>query len=164
MKQMKIYGMIAIMALNACTTMENNRIKGAWELVSGNLHLENDTLPLFGKKPSGSLIFTENMRFNVILNDMDVPAFHTEDRSQGTCEELRAAVTGSLALYGTYAVDGNGDFESQHVIGSTFPNWNGLDRDNGQLSLERKGNLLVENLPLENGGMVVIEWRKISDR
>ncbi|MBW8244896.1 lipocalin-like domain-containing protein [Muricauda oceani] len=102
--------------------MENNNIKGTWELVSADLVLDKDTVPLFGQNPSGSLIFTEEMRFSVVLNDLDVPKFGTEDRSKGTCEELRAATAGTLALYGTYTVDAHGNFASQHVIGSSFPN------------------------------------------
>ena len=88
--------------------MKNNNILGTWQLISANLQIQNDTIPLFGKNPSGSLIFTEEMRFNVVLNDLDVPKFSSEDRSQGTCEELRAATKGALALYGTYKVDENG--------------------------------------------------------
>lgn len=143
--------------------MRDNNITGTWELVSAHLQIQKDTLPLFGENPSGSLIFTENMRFNVVLHDLDVPKFSTEDRSQGTCEELRAATKGALALYGTYTVDEHGDFATQHVIGSTFPNWNGLERDTNQLRLQRKGNRLVENLPLANDALVIIEWQLIQD-
>ena len=143
--------------------MKNNNILGTWQLISANLQIQNDTIPLFGKNPSGSLIFTEEMRFNVVLNDLDVPKFSSEDRSQGTCEELRAATKGALALYGTYTVDENGDFASQHVIGSSFPNWNGLDRSSQELRLERKENRLIENLQLENDALVIIEWQLIQD-
>lgn len=142
--------------------MRNNKIAGTYELVSAKIQLEHNTIPLFGENPSGSLIFTENMRFNVVLNDLDVPKFSTEDRSQGSFEELRAATIGALALYGTYTLDESGNFSSQHVIGSTFPNWNGLERDSNQLMLQRDGALLIEKLPLENDALVIIEWQIIK--
>lgn len=63
--------------------------------------------------------------------------------------ELLAATIGSLALYGTYKADENGDFASQQIVGSRFPNWSGLARNNEQLKLRREGNLLVENVRLE---------------
>jgi Lipocalin-like domain len=141
--------------------MEQNKIVGTWELISAKLYINGDAFPLFGNNPSGSLVFTNDMRFNVILNDQDVPKFNNEDRSQGTYEELLAATKGSLGLYGTYTVDEYGDFASQQVIGSTFPNWNGLHRSNEQLKLLRKENLLIENLYLESNVLVVIEWKLV---
>lgn len=135
-----------------------NKIAGTWELISAELHLNKDAFPLFGNNPSGSLVFTNNMRFNVIINDRDVPKFNNDDRSKGTYEELVAATQGALALYGTYTVDESGDFASQQIIGSTFPNWNGLHRSNDQLKLQRKENFLIENLYLENDGLVIIKW------
>ena len=140
----------------------NNKIVGTWILVSAVLETDNNCLPLFGKNPEGSLIFTKEMRFNVILNDPNVPKFSTEDRSQGTYEELKVATTGALALYGTYKVDEQGDFASQHIIGSTFPNWNGLERSASQLRLERNEDLLTENLILGLNTRVIITWQLIE--
>ncbi|WP_168197002.1 lipocalin-like domain-containing protein [Flavobacterium alkalisoli] len=143
--------------------MKNNNLEEAYKLLSAKLQIQNTATPLFGENPGGLLIFTENMRFNVVLHDLDVPKFRTEDRSLGSCEELKAAVKGALALYGTYSVDEHGDFTGQHVIGCTFPNWNGLERRSNELTLERKGGLLVEHLPLENDAFVLIEWQRIED-
>ena len=69
--------------------MKDNNLMGTWELVAAHLQKQNDTVPLFGENPSGCLIFTGNMLFSAVLYDRDVPKFNTEDRGQGTCEELR---------------------------------------------------------------------------
>ncbi|WP_192350077.1 hypothetical protein [Algoriphagus sp. Y33] len=68
-----------------------------------------------------------------------------------------------LYLVTTQVVDEKGDFASQHAIGSSFPNWNGLDRTSDELRLRRVGDRLIENLPLENDALVIIEWQLIQD-
>jgi hypothetical protein len=113
---------------------------------------------------STQLIFTKDLRFAVAINNPAVPRFASSDRSEGTDAENKAAVAGSLALYGTYTVDAEGRFAGEHVIGSTFPNWNGLDRTTAILTETIGGDAMIEHLQDPGGPMIEIVWRRISDR
>lgn len=90
------------------------------------------------------------MRFSVILNDPRLARFASDNRAMATPAETLAAATGNIALYGTYTVGGDGQFFSQVVEGSSFPNWNGLKRGREQLTLNVDGDTMTEhfsNLP-----------------
>ena len=100
------------------------------------------------------------MRFAVVINDPGVSHFASSDRSKGTDAENKAAVAGALALYGTYHVDNEGRFVGEHVIGSTFPNWNGLDRTTATLSETVDGDMMLEHLHDPGGPLIEIVWRR----
>ena len=71
---------------------------------------------------------------------------------------LVAAGTGALALYGAHEVDAEGRFAGEHVIGFTFPNWNGLDRTTATLT---QGNTIIEHLQDPGTPMIEIIWRQV---
>ena len=70
-------------------------------------------------------------------------------------------VTRDLALYGTYTVDKRGRFATEHVIASTFPNWNGLDRDTRQITETVEGDAMTERLQDPGGPQIVIVWKRV---
>jgi hypothetical protein len=82
-----------------CHTLISNQVVGTWTLVSGKVDPDGSNRDLFGTHPSGQLIFTDDLRFPVILNDPDTPRFASSDRRQGTEAENKAALAGALALY-----------------------------------------------------------------
>ena len=55
--------------------------------------------------PKGLLIFTDNGRYSSHIVRLDVPKFAAKDRLQGTADENKAAVQGSIGTFGTYTVD-----------------------------------------------------------
>ena len=75
-------------------------------------------------------MFDENGRYTLILLRPDLPPFGSNNRTAGTPEENRAVVQGSIAHFGTYAVEG--DTLVFRVEAATFPNWNGAEQ-NGRL-------------------------------
>ena len=79
----------------------------------------------FGPNPKGSAIFTANGRFSFYFHRADLPKFATGNRAQGSAEENKAVASGSIALYGTYAVTDK--VLVLKVEGSSFPNW--IDTD-----------------------------------
>ena len=80
----------------------------------------------------------------------------------GTEEENKVATQNSLALYGTYRVDEQGDFLEQKILGSTFPNWNGLSRGTEALQLKTEGDKILENMTIPDVGTVEIIWRRLE--
>ena len=139
-----------------------NKVVGTWKLQTGYIERNGKRMDLLGKHPSGQLIFTNDGRFNVVVNNPDIPRFASEDRAKGTAEEMKTAVVNSLGLYGTYTVDVKGDFLAQHIIGSTFPNWNNLDRGRDEITEIVEGDRMLEHLKVAGGATVVIEWHRVK--
>lgn len=143
------------------TAQEPNKIVGTWKPQSIQAEIDGKILDLYGSNPAGSLIFTANGRFSVILHDPRIPPFASDDRMEASLEEMQSVMPGNLALYGTYTVGPDGQFFGQVVEGSSFPNWNGLQRGREQLALEADGNKMIErfaNLP--SGPAVTIVWAR----
>jgi hypothetical protein len=152
---------VALLLSTATAAQARNAVVGTWEIVSAKANLNGASRDLFGTRPSGQLVFTKEMRFAVVINDPGVPRFASEERTRGTAEEYRAATAGALALYGTYTVDAGGRFASEHVMGSTFPNWNELDRTTATLTESVEGDRMVEHLHDPGGPAIEILWRRV---
>ncbi|WP_461117106.1 lipocalin-like domain-containing protein [Spirosoma jeollabukense] len=142
--------------------MSRNNILGTWTLESAILHSKQHKISILGASPHGLLVFTENLYFSVIVSNPEIPAFASGDRLSGSDEENRAVVQNSLALFGTYEVDGEGDFLGQHILSASFPNWTGLDRGRDQLGLRRREDTLLETMPVGDGAIVELVWRRVE--
>ena len=81
---------------------------------------------------------------------------------RGTAEENAAAVAGALGQYGTYTVDENGDFAGNTIIGSTFPNWNGLQQSTAQLRMVIDGDTVSEQLTDPDTPPVTIVYSRLA--
>ena len=57
----------------------------------------------------------------------DRPAFAICDFQGGTPEEIKTAIEGFLAYFGTYEIDEEKATVTHHVRGGSFPNWVGSD-------------------------------------
>lgn len=71
------------------------------------------------------LIFTEDGRFVQVHIASGIPKLASNNRTTGTADEKKAVVGGSIALFGTYAVDEEKRVVTFTVKASTFPNWDG---------------------------------------
>ena len=140
--------------------MKKNNVAGCWKLVSGYLDNHGKRLDILGPHPGGMVIFTEDLHFIVVVNNPDIPKFVSGDRSNGTAEEYKTAVTSSLGVYGTYTIDENGDFLEQHVLGSTFQNMNGTSRGRNEITEKVDGNRMRETLKIADGVSINIVWQR----
>lgn len=137
-----------------------NVVAGTWTMVSAQADPDGENKPLFSAHPNGLLIFTTDLHFADVLINPDVPKFASGDRAEGIDTENKAVVVRDLALYGTYTVDERGGFVSEHVIASTFPNWNGLNRDTRTITETVEGDIMTERLKDPGGPQIVITWRR----
>ena len=156
---------LALVSLGFAMTMPayaraKNLVAGTWIMVSAQANPDGENKPLFGPHPSGLLIFTPDLHFADVLINPDVPKFASTDRAEGTDAENKAVVTRDLALYGTYTVDEQGHFSTEHVIASTFPNWNGLNRDTRTITETVQGDRMVERLHNPGGPQIKIIWKR----
>src|SRR5262245_44241509 len=99
------------------------QLVGTWMLVSTDV-VRNDgsKLELFGPHPRGTLIYTGDGHFATMEMRADLPKLASRRRDQGTSEEYQAVVQGSVASFGTYAVNEAEKTITLHIEGSTFAN------------------------------------------
>jgi hypothetical protein len=80
----------------------------------------------FGPNPNSVLVFDANGRFVLVNTRPDLPKFASNNRMQGTAEENKAIVQGSIAYFGTYSVVDK--VITLKLEASTWPNWTGTDQ------------------------------------
>jgi hypothetical protein len=103
------------------------QLVGSWTFVSSNARLP-DGSPQWGANPRGLLIFTHDGHFSWQVFRSDRPRFTSNDRMRGTVAEIKAALDGSLAYFGTYSVNEATKTLITHIEGSTFPNSQGEEQ------------------------------------
>ena len=92
-----------------------------------NVRQDGSKADIFGANPKGLYVFTNNGHFAIVNVRPDLPKFASNNRNEGTPDENKAIVQGSIALFGTYSV---GDkVLTLKVDGSTWPSWTGTDQN-----------------------------------
>ena len=140
-----------------------NKVAGMWRLRFAQATVGGQISEPFGPHPNGILVFAENLRFVEVLTNPGNPPFASPNRQDATADEARAAIKGSLGLYGTYTLDSEGNFSGNHVEGSTFPNWKGNQRNAQQLQEVVEGNVMRETFH-DGDVLVSIIWDRIPNR
>ncbi|MFD5824355.1 lipocalin-like domain-containing protein [Lentzea sp. NPDC060358] len=134
-----------------------NELAGTWRMVSA---VSDPGGPAerrpYGDNPDGMVTFSENGTFVEVFQDTTIPRFASGERV-GTPEENAAVVGRSLGQFGTYEVDRRGEYSSNVIIGSTWPNRNGQRWQTPVLRFIRAGDQLTE--VLEAPGVPRLEIR-----
>jgi hypothetical protein len=97
------------------------QLVGAWTFVSSTTKLP-DGSPSFGSDPKGLLIFTADGRYSNQIHRSDLPKFASKNRLQGTPDENKAVVQGSVSSFGTYSVDEGNRALTLRYEAASFPN------------------------------------------
>ena len=112
---------------------------GAWQLLSWENRAADGQLTYpMGTDALGSLLYTADGRFSVIISRRGRAGFAAGDLLSGTTEEKARAVEGFVAYAGRYSF--HGDRVVHHVELSLFPNWVGTDQER---SVELSGDRLI---------------------
>ena len=101
---------------------------GTWTLVSATIGSGEVKMDMYGPDPSGTLIFGRDGHYALIFLRRDLPKLASNNRLSQTVEESRDITKGSIAHFGTYAVDETGKFLVLRIESSTFPNWAGAEQ------------------------------------
>jgi len=117
-------GALLLGASHAAAQSLKDQIVGTWKLVS--IYNEKDGVrrDIFGPTPMGILIYDRNGNYASIIVRSGLPKFASKNREQGTADENRAVVQGSIAMFGTYTVGADGQVSLKRE-GSTYPNRTG---------------------------------------
>jgi Lipocalin-like domain len=135
-------------------------IVGTWKQVTNiNIGADGRRSEPFGPNPNAIITFDANGRFVTVTTRPDVPKFASNNRMQGTAEENKAMVQGSIAYFGTYSVVDKVIVEK--VEGSTWPNWTGTDQRRPIISL--MGDEMKVSVPAASlGGTGEVTFKRIK--
>ncbi len=102
---------------------------GTWSFVVTAAQRKDGTkADVFGPNPSGVLMFHPDGHFVLINTRPDRPKYASGNRVQGTPEEFRETVLGSIAYFGAYSVDEARKEFVLKIKGSTFPDYEGTEQ------------------------------------
>ena len=105
------------------------RVAGTWTYSSVDIvRPDGSRVPLFGPNPQGRAMFDDNGRYVLMTSRSDLPRFGSNNRNEGTPEENKAVVQGSISHFGRYTVNEADKTITFHIETSTFPNWNGIEQ------------------------------------
>jgi hypothetical protein len=115
---------VGIVTLTAALAQGAHDLVGTWTLVSAITDKEGTKSDIFGPNAKGILVFDANRHYVIAFTSSTLPKFSSNNRVNGTADENKAIVAGSITHFGTYTVDEANKSFSFHVDSSTFPNWN----------------------------------------
>ena len=96
-------------------------LAGTWAWVSVEItRADGHKAEPFGPSPKGHVVFDGNGGFAYLLARTGRPKFAGKSREDGTTEENKATVQGTLGMSGTYTVTGN--TLTFTIEASTYPN------------------------------------------
>ena len=137
-----------------------DQLLGTWLLISvDTVRDDGSKVQLFGANPRGILIYTAEGHFAFVTTRSDLAKFASNNRSQGTPEENKAVVQGSLAYFGTYTISEADKTIAAHVEGNTFPNFVDTDQKRVITSLTAD-ELKFVNPAGSAGGKLELVWRR----
>jgi Lipocalin-like domain len=150
---------IAMLPGNAAAQTAKD-IVGTWKQVTNiNIAPDGRRSEPFGPNPNAIITFDANGRFVTVTTRPDVPKFASNNRMQGTAEENKAMVQGSIAYFGTYSVVDKVIVEK--VEGSTWPNWTGSEQKRPIISLT--GDEMKVSVPAASlGGTGEVTFRRVK--
>jgi hypothetical protein len=105
------------------------QLVGPWTYVSvDTVHPDGSRVPIFGPNPHGLASFDSNGHYILLTARSGQPKFASNNRTEGTPEEYKAVVQGTIAHFGRYTVNEADKTITFHIETSTFPNWNGAEQ------------------------------------
>lgn len=126
------------------------QLVGTWTYVSVDIvRPDGSRMPLYGPNPQGAATFDSNGRYLLLTARAGLPKFASKDRMEGTPEENKAVVQGSIAHFGRYTVNEADKTITFHIETSTFPNWNGTEQ---KRPFTITGDELTWRTPASSGG------------
>jgi hypothetical protein len=102
-------------------------------------------------------MFDGDGRFAAQLMGSGLPKFASNNRLEGTPEENKAIVQGSICYFGTYSVSEADHTLNYHIESSSFPNFNGADQ---KRSFTLKGDEMEYTGPTSTGGTSHVVWKR----
>jgi hypothetical protein len=140
------------MSTTDAAAQSGRNLVGTWEWVSvDNTAADGTRTQPFGPKPGGYLTFGTDGRFFWLITRPGRARFASGRRDQGTPDENKATVQGSLAFCGTYAV--SNDTLVLRIEAGTYPNEEGAKQ---RRALTLNGDQLTWRNPTVSTGVATL--------
>jgi hypothetical protein len=134
---------------------------GAWTFVSADsVRSDGSKVALFGSNPKGTIIFTGDGHFALVQMRADIPRLASNSRDQGTPEEYKAIVQGSIAYFGTYSLNQAEKVINIQLEGSTFANLMGGGEQKRILTTLTTDELKFGNPSTASGATLEVAWKR----
>ena len=135
------------------------QIVGTWTMVSNvNTRPDGTKYEALGPNPRGVFTLDANGHFAITILGDARRKFASNNRLEGTAEENKAAVQGSIAYFGTYTVNEADHTINVHIERCSFPNWDGTDQ---KRSITITGDeMKYTNTAASGGGKAELVWKR----
>lgn len=123
-----ISGLAASEAIGQQKSLQD-QVVGTWSYVSVDVvQPDGKRVPLFGPHPRGLAVFDRSGHYILMTARDGQQRFASTNRMEGSADENKAVVQGTIAHFGTYTVNEADRSITFHIETSTFPNWNGTEQ------------------------------------
>lgn len=144
--------------------MIREKFIGSWRLRSAEVRTANGQVQqIYGETPQGLLIYDPSGNIAVQIMKPGRKLFAQPDKSLGSADELKAAISGYEAYFGTFRVDEARGEVVHKVAGSLLPNWeNSEQRRFFEISPDR---LVLSTADIPYGGTTmkgVLVWERVA--
>ncbi len=137
------------------------QLVGTWTLVSADsVSKDGRKVEVFGPNPKGTLIYTIDGHFALVQMRSDLPRLESNSRDRGTPEENKAVVQGSIAYFGTYAVNEAEKVINLQLQGATFANLLGGSEQKRLITSLTADELKFANPTTPSGVTLEVVWRR----
>ncbi len=146
---------------DAVAQSSKEQIVGAWTLVSADsVRSDGSRVAVFGSNPRGIMIFSHDGYFALVQMRAELPAIMAKSRDQGTPEENRAIVQGSIAYFGKYSVNEAEKVITMKLEGSTFANLLGGGEQKRIITSLTPDELKFTNPRIPSGATLEVGWKR----
>lgn len=134
------------------------QVIGTWTYVSvDTVGRDGSRVPIYGPNPQGIASFDSSGHYILLTTRRGQAKFASGNRNEGTPEENKAVVQGSIAHFGTYTVNEADNTITFHIEASTFPNWNGTEQKRPFTVI---GDELKWTTPASSGGSAEVVLKR----
>ena len=138
--------------------MNLEQLVGTWTLLSWDQKKSDGTkIQHYGACPTGIAFFDAGGRYIIAVMRSDRAKYATNALWQGTAEENKETVDGTITYFGTYSASEADNSITIHVEGSSFPNWNGTDQ---KRLVTITGDRLTLTVRPPSGDIVDVIWKR----
>jgi hypothetical protein len=137
------------------------QIVGSWTLTSVASEMDDGKKgEPFGPSPKGVIIFASDGHFSLFQSRAELPKIAANDRAKATPEEAKAIVEGSIAYYGTYAIDEKTKVITVNLAASTYANVAAIPNQKRTITLLTSDELKFDNPRTPNGMTLRTAWKR----
>jgi len=133
-----------------------NDVVGTWVFVSSIRDSDGGKINTYGAGAEGRMTLDAGGHYSIMIIGANLPKFASGAVFRGTTEENAAVLGRSNAHFGTYAVNADRSLTFRTERG-TFPNGDGTEQ---KRSFTLTGDVLAYVIPLPNGGVSTVTWRR----